>query len=80
MMGASCITLYNIKLARNGSELLKLSRLPIIYTMASKRSLENGADAAASKKHRSGFKVGPDNLPDGIHRRKGKLRQLTQHG
>ncbi|RFU35644.1 hypothetical protein B7463_g644, partial [Scytalidium lignicola] len=38
--------------------------------MAPKRHLEDGEDAHPSKKHRSGFKVGPDNLPDGTWRRK----------
>ncbi|EPE25814.1 hypothetical protein GLAREA_01726 [Glarea lozoyensis ATCC 20868] len=38
--------------------------------MAPKRPHDRDAAESAPKKHRSGFKVGPDNLPDGIHRRK----------
>ncbi|KAH6716888.1 hypothetical protein DL95DRAFT_183835 [Leptodontidium sp. 2 PMI_412] len=38
--------------------------------MASKRPAEDGASEPKTKKHRPGFKVGPDNLPDGVHRRK----------
>ncbi|RDL33637.1 Uncharacterized protein BP5553_08005 [Venustampulla echinocandica] len=39
--------------------------------MSSKRGLEgDDATAPSPKKHRSGFKIGPDNLPDGVHRRK----------
>ncbi|KAH7383694.1 hypothetical protein BKA64DRAFT_682979 [Cadophora sp. MPI-SDFR-AT-0126] len=38
--------------------------------MAPKRPAEAGASEPKPKKHRSGFKVGPDNLPDGVHRRK----------
>jgi hypothetical protein len=40
-------------------------------TMAPKRPLEDDADSPKPKKHRTGFKIGPDNLPDGTHRRKG---------
>jgi len=42
-------------------------------TMAPKRSLEDDAPSKSSapNKRRSGFKVGPDNLPDGQWRRKG---------
>ncbi|KAH7314093.1 hypothetical protein BKA65DRAFT_115738 [Rhexocercosporidium sp. MPI-PUGE-AT-0058] len=38
--------------------------------MAPKRPAEDGASEPQPKKHRPGFKVGPDNLPDGVHRRK----------
>ncbi|KAI2621141.1 hypothetical protein GGR54DRAFT_639270 [Hypoxylon sp. NC1633] len=39
--------------------------------MAPKRTLESdGADAPVAKKHRKGFRVGPENLPDGPWRRK----------
>ncbi|CAG8958806.1 hypothetical protein HYFRA_00011757 [Hymenoscyphus fraxineus] len=38
--------------------------------MAPKRPLEDDNAISASKKPRSGFKVGPDNLPDGTYRRK----------
>jgi hypothetical protein len=40
--------------------------------MAPKRPLEDDASGGVpSKKQRGGFKVGPDNLPDGTWRRKG---------
>jgi hypothetical protein len=39
--------------------------------MAPKRPLEDDTTASKPKKQRSGFKVGPDNLPDGMWRRKG---------
>lgn len=42
-----------------------------ISSMSSKRPAEDGASEPKPKKHRPGFKVGPDNLPDGVHRRKG---------
>jgi hypothetical protein len=42
-----------------------------LFTMAPKRPLEDDPAASAPKKHRPGFKVGPDNLPDGTYRRKG---------
>jgi hypothetical protein len=38
--------------------------------MASKRPREDEADAPQPKKPRTGFKVGPDNLPDGTWKRK----------
>jgi hypothetical protein len=38
--------------------------------MASKRPRENEPDATQSKKPRTAFKVGPDNLPDGTWKRK----------
>ncbi|KAL2061770.1 hypothetical protein VTL71DRAFT_7148 [Oculimacula yallundae] len=38
--------------------------------MSPKRPAEDGASEPKAKKHRPGFKVGPDNLPDGVHRRK----------
>ncbi len=38
--------------------------------MASKRPRENGSDEPRSKKPRTAFKVGPDNLPDGTWKRK----------
>jgi len=41
--------------------------------MAPKRPLEDDAVASKPKKQRSGFNVGPDNLPDGTWRRKGIL-------
>merc|ERR1712093_684422 len=41
-----------------------------ISSMSSKRPAEDGASEPKPKKHRPGFKVGPDNLPDGVHRRK----------
>jgi hypothetical protein len=39
--------------------------------MAPKRPLEDDAVASHPKKARTGFKVGPYNLPDGTWRRKG---------
>lgn len=39
--------------------------------MASTGPSSRGILEAKSKKRRSGFKVGPDNLPDGTYRRKG---------
>jgi hypothetical protein len=39
--------------------------------MALKRLREDDALASKPKKQRSGFKVGPDNLPDGTWKRKG---------
>jgi hypothetical protein len=39
--------------------------------MAPKRPLEDDADSSRPRKHRPGFKIGPDNLPDGTYRRKG---------
>lgn len=41
-------------------------------TMAPKRPREDDAPDSQPKKQRSGFKVGPDNLPDGTWKRKGK--------
>ncbi|KAH6673761.1 hypothetical protein B0J14DRAFT_55514 [Halenospora varia] len=38
--------------------------------MAPKRPVEDDAATSRPKKHRPGFKIGPDNLPDGTHRRK----------
>ncbi|KHO02141.1 uncharacterized protein MAM_01142 [Metarhizium album ARSEF 1941] len=38
--------------------------------MAPKRPLESGAPSSEPKKSRRGFRVGPDNLPDGPWRRK----------
>ncbi|KAE9363468.1 hypothetical protein N431DRAFT_474497 [Stipitochalara longipes BDJ] len=38
--------------------------------MAPKRPPENEAESSKPKKQRSGFKIGPDNLPDGTYRRK----------
>ncbi|KAH8659138.1 hypothetical protein BGZ60DRAFT_531054 [Tricladium varicosporioides] len=38
--------------------------------MAPKRSVEDDSDTLRPKKRRPGFKIGPDNLPDGTHRRK----------
>jgi hypothetical protein len=40
--------------------------------MAPKRTLEDSSDGPLPKKQRGGFKVGPDNLPDGTWRRKGR--------
>lgn len=45
-----------------------------IYTMASKREREDDAQSPKVKKVKGGFKVGPDNLPDGTWRRKGMQR------
>jgi hypothetical protein len=42
--------------------------------MAEKRAREDDGDAPQEKKRRSGFKVGPDNLPDGTWKRKGTFR------
>jgi hypothetical protein len=42
--------------------------------MAPKRPVEDDAPASKPKKQRSGFKVGPDNLPDGTWKRKGTIR------
>jgi hypothetical protein len=39
--------------------------------------MEDDATASQPKKHRSGFKVGPDNLPDGTYRRKGTERNAA---
>jgi hypothetical protein len=39
--------------------------------MAPKRPVEDEGSAPPPKKQRGGFKVGPDNLPDGTWRRKG---------
>lgn len=41
--------------------------------MAPKRPLEDDAAVSLPKKQRAGFKVGPDNLPDGTYRRKGTI-------
>ena len=38
--------------------------------MAPKRPLSDDAPSSKPKKQRSGFKIGPDNLPDGTYRRK----------
>lgn len=38
--------------------------------MAPKRPLGDDAPSSKPKKQRSGFKIGPDNLPDGTYRRK----------
>jgi len=44
--------------------------------MAPKRPSEGESGEARPKKQRTGFKVGPDNLPDGTWRRKGtKIKQ-----
>jgi hypothetical protein len=40
-------------------------------TMAPKRPLQDDAGGLPPKRQRAGFKVGPDNLPDGTWRRKG---------
>ncbi|KAI9824447.1 MAG: hypothetical protein M1832_001982 [Thelocarpon impressellum] len=39
--------------------------------MPEKRPLEEAASGPQPEKKRKGFSVGPDNLPDGTHRRKG---------
>lgn len=40
--------------------------------MAPKRSRDDEAGASPQKKHKKGgFQVGPANLPDGVHKRKG---------
>lgn len=41
-----------------------------VYTMAPKRPLDDDAANYKSKKPRTGFQVGPQNLPDGTWRRK----------
>jgi len=46
--------------------------------MAPKRPIEDVAVEPSSKKHRSGFKIGPDNLPDGTYRRKGTTSKCIQ--
>ncbi|KAE8443837.1 hypothetical protein EG329_001344 [Mollisiaceae sp. DMI_Dod_QoI] len=38
--------------------------------MAPKRPIEDDSASSKPKKQRTGFKVGPDNLPDGTYRRK----------
>jgi len=38
--------------------------------MPPKRPLEDDVDSSTPKKHRPGFRIGPDNLPDGTYRRK----------
>ena len=47
--------------------------------MASKRQREN-LDAAGpeAKRKKTGFRVGPANLPDGTYRRKGKAKSSRQ--
>ena len=46
--------------------------------MSVKRKQENGADGVApEKKRRTGFSVGPANLPDGTYRRKSEQLQQT---
>ena len=42
--------------------------------MAPKRLIGDDAPASKPKKQRSGFNVGPDNLPDGTWKRKGMIR------
>lgn len=49
---------------------IKSSQLRI---MAPKRDRENDAQEPNVKRVKGGFKVGPDNLPDGTWRRKGIL-------
>jgi hypothetical protein len=46
--------------------------------MAPKRPLEDDASASKPKKQRSGFKVGPDNLPDGTWKRKGMIIKIPE--
>lgn len=43
---------------------------------SSKRPVEDNASGPAVKKHRKGFRVGPDNLPDGPWRRKGNHNMI----
>jgi len=43
--------------------------------MAPRRPLEDDAVVPRLKKHRTGFRVGPDNLPDGTYKRKGKAEK-----
>lgn len=48
--------------------------------MPSKRPLEDDATDSKPKKQRSGFNIGPDNLPDGTYRRKViKIKQDMIH-
>lgn len=44
--------------------------------MAPKRPNEASEDAQDDKRARKGFRVGPDNLPDGPWRRKGESTQV----
>jgi hypothetical protein len=53
-----------------------LQQPPKYIEMAPKRPIADDAVASQSKKHRIGFKVGPDNLPDGTYRRKGKCTRF----
>jgi hypothetical protein len=46
--------------------------------MAPKRPIGDVAAEPVYKKHRSGFKIGPDNLPDGTYRRKGTTPRCVQ--
>lgn len=47
-------------------------------TQSKKRPIEgDDAPGPAAKKHRKGFRVGPENLPDGAWRRKGKVKLAT---
>ena len=45
--------------------------------MSAKRKRDSGGEAAedhrGGKKRRGGFKVGPDNLPDGTYKRKSRV-------
>lgn len=43
----------------------------VYYKMAPKRTIDESSEGPPPKKQRGGFKVGPDNLPDGTWRRKG---------
>jgi len=46
--------------------------------MAPKRSIDDSGEEPKSKKYRPGFKIGPDNLPDGVHRRKGMKNTIVK--
>jgi len=49
--------------------------VPNLSSMALKRASERGEASdqpgATVKRQKTGFRIGPDNLPDGTHRRKG---------
>jgi hypothetical protein len=48
------------------------SKTPRPANMAEKRA-HNGDSARPAKKQKKGFQIGPANLPDGTHKRKGML-------
>ncbi len=57
--------------------LLQTETHHISLTMVPKPTKKPSGDSQAVKKHRQGFKVGPDNLPDGPWRRKGACLDKT---